>query len=297
MSAGFTKLFSSIVHSTVWREPNHVRLVWVTLLALADQDGHVEASVPGLADAARVSIDDCAKAIETLSSPDPYSRTPDYDGRRIMAVSGGWVLLNYPKYRAKASKEERKEKAAERQRLHRDRKKGRDTTLPITLVTKSNDKAEAEAEANTDPPLAPPEVSHPTEPKPGRRKPKIPIPPNWAPNAAHSTKSATLGLNLALEAEKFRNNAEGRDVRWVDWDKAFHNWLANAATFTTGRAKPPGMTRHEQVQSEIDQALIDRAKRGDWGEKVKQKALAGSLDLIRFRQWLRERNQSSGAEP
>jgi len=66
MSAGYTKLFSSIVHSTVWRESNHVRLVWVTLLALCDRDGRVEASVPGLADAARVTVPECGRHREAV---------------------------------------------------------------------------------------------------------------------------------------------------------------------------------------------------------------------------------------
>ena len=52
--SGYTKLHSNIIHSTIWRAPNHVRLVWITMLALCDRDGVVEASVPGLADAARV---------------------------------------------------------------------------------------------------------------------------------------------------------------------------------------------------------------------------------------------------
>src|SRR3990167_4075212 len=48
---GFTKLFAGLVHSTVWREDMHVKVVWITLLALADRNGEVLASIPGLADA------------------------------------------------------------------------------------------------------------------------------------------------------------------------------------------------------------------------------------------------------
>jgi hypothetical protein len=49
MSVTFTKLFSSITESTVWDEPDRVRLVWITMLAMADKHGRVWASVPGLA--------------------------------------------------------------------------------------------------------------------------------------------------------------------------------------------------------------------------------------------------------
>lgn len=99
MSSTFTKLFSSITESTIWFEPDTTRLVWITLLAMADQNGHVDGSVPGLAHRARVTVEACEAALATLLAPDKYSRTPDKDGRRIEPVSGGWCLLNYLKYR------------------------------------------------------------------------------------------------------------------------------------------------------------------------------------------------------
>lgn len=120
---GYTKLFSSIIHSTIWREPDHVRIVWVTMLAMTDQYGVVECSVPGLADAARVNLQQCIEAIERLSAPDPYSRCPDYDGRRIEKIDGGFQILNYEYYRRKASEEEKREKNAEKQRRWRARQK------------------------------------------------------------------------------------------------------------------------------------------------------------------------------
>lgn len=119
----YAKLFSSIVHSTVWREPNHVRIVWVTMLALANKHGLVEASVPGLADAARVSLDECKAALAALEAPDPYSRTQDYDGRRIAESDGGWLLLNYSKYRALKDDDLAREKTRERVRRYRERHK------------------------------------------------------------------------------------------------------------------------------------------------------------------------------
>lgn len=96
----WTPLHSSIVTSTIWREPHHVRIVWVTMLAMANRYGIFEGSVPGLADMARVTLEECLDALERLSSPDKWSRTKEHDGRRIEAVDGGWILLTYPKHRA-----------------------------------------------------------------------------------------------------------------------------------------------------------------------------------------------------
>jgi hypothetical protein len=37
----FTKLLSSITDSTIWGESDGVRIVWVTMLAMADRRGRV----------------------------------------------------------------------------------------------------------------------------------------------------------------------------------------------------------------------------------------------------------------
>lgn len=107
--SGFVKLFNSILHSTIWSEPDHVRLVWITMLAMSNRYGDVEASVPGLARMAGKSIDETEDAIQRFLSPDPYSRSPENEGRRIQTIVGGWHLLNHGKYRELLSAEERKE--------------------------------------------------------------------------------------------------------------------------------------------------------------------------------------------
>lgn len=95
----FSKLFASIVTSTIWREPDHIRIVWVTMLATCDKHGVVLASIPGLAAIANTSLEHCLDALDRLMSPDPWSRTKDHDGRRIEEVRGGWRLLNHSRYR------------------------------------------------------------------------------------------------------------------------------------------------------------------------------------------------------
>jgi hypothetical protein len=130
LMAGYTKLFSTIVHSTVWREDMHVKVVWITMLALANRNGVVEASVPGLADASRVPLELCEQALEKLSSPDKYSRTPEHGGRRISKTEGGWQVLNYLKYRELQSKDEMRIKTRERVAAHREKKRKAVTVTP-----------------------------------------------------------------------------------------------------------------------------------------------------------------------
>lgn len=99
MSETFTKLFSSITASTIWSEPDGTRLVWITMLAMADRHGRVHGSIPGLAHLARVQLRDCEIALDTLYAPDRWSRNTENDGRRIEKIDGGWRLLNYAKFR------------------------------------------------------------------------------------------------------------------------------------------------------------------------------------------------------
>jgi len=106
---GYSKLFSEIVTSSIWSEDDQTRIVWITMLALKDSRGFVPAAIPGLANAARVSVEQCEAAIAKLESPDKYSRTEDHDGRRIKKIDGGWLVLNHEKYREKRHDEDRRE--------------------------------------------------------------------------------------------------------------------------------------------------------------------------------------------
>lgn len=102
----FTKLFSVILDSSIWGESDPVRIVWMTMLAMVGPDGIVRASPGGLAHRARVSPDNCKKALDLFSAPDVESKDQSYGGRRIQWVDGGWLLLNYKKYRELISLQE-----------------------------------------------------------------------------------------------------------------------------------------------------------------------------------------------
>lgn len=129
----FTKLFSSILDSTIWQEPKETKIVWITLLAMVDRNGEVYASIPGLASRAGVTLAECEAAIECLSGPDKYSRTKDNDGRRIEEIDGGWILLNHGKYRELLSSEERKEYNRRKQAERRARLKKKPSKVSMTV--------------------------------------------------------------------------------------------------------------------------------------------------------------------
>ena len=60
-----------------------------------------------------------------------------------------------------------------------------------------------------------------------RKKRSHPLPEAWSPNQTHAKEAAQDAIDLEHEAGKFRNWALANDKRYVDWDRAFSNWLSN----------------------------------------------------------------------
>lgn len=125
--SGYTKLFSSILASSIWSEPDSTRIVWITMLAMADRNGRVSASLVGLAHQAHKTVAETEAALKVLTEPDKYSKNPANEGRRIEALTdGGWTILNYSFYRNGLSDDEETAKARERMRRWRQKSKAQD---------------------------------------------------------------------------------------------------------------------------------------------------------------------------
>ena len=75
------------------------------------------------------------------------------------------------------------------------------------------------------------------EPKPPaqKKKPATRLPDSWEPTDAHVKKAQELGVDLALEAEKFRNHAEANDRKQASWNAAFSNWLIKSRSYQPAR--------------------------------------------------------------
>jgi hypothetical protein len=115
---------------------------------MADKDGVANASIPGLATMAGLSIDTTEEGLEELLGPDKYSRTKANEGRRIEAVEGGWRLLNHAQYRAKMGSDERREYLRIKQAEFRAKRK-LDVNNRSDLSTPSTH-AEADTEAKAE---------------------------------------------------------------------------------------------------------------------------------------------------
>lgn len=206
----FAKLFSSITESSLWSEPKEVRLLFVTMLAKADQTGFVEASIPGLARVANLTVEETEAGLECLQSPDTYSKNPDNEGRRVLTVPGGFVLLNYEDYRSRRSTEERREYMREYMKDYR-KQNVNNRKQSVSKVNRGKpplSQAETETETET---ISTNEASASVA---------VATHPQWQ-EAIRDSFDATFGATSRITAKrKTQLNARWKDAWWRD------NWQA-----------------------------------------------------------------------
>jgi len=176
----FVKLDCGILNSTLWID-RLAREVFITALLMAEPRevveempaiaitsleltgwkvppgwyGFVPAAGSGILHRARVDEGEVGmSALMRLSDPDPESRSAAFDGRRMVRVNGGFIVLNYIAYREKdATTANRSKRWRERQKqkaqLEAEAQSTRVTDTP-TRVIRHQAEAEAEAEAEVE---------------------------------------------------------------------------------------------------------------------------------------------------
>lgn len=113
----FAKIFQSMYDgSLAQRGPWEALVTFQQFLILADRFGDVDIHPEVISRRTLIPLDVITKGIEELSKPDPFSRDPSEEGRRIILLSAtrdwGWHIVNYTKYSQIRSAEERRESRA-----------------------------------------------------------------------------------------------------------------------------------------------------------------------------------------
>ena len=98
MTKAYTKLFHKILASSIWDEDDKTRIVWITMLAMTDENGEIVATERKVARDARVDLESCMVALGKFMAPDVNSTSPEHEGRRLERIDGGWRMLNHGKY-------------------------------------------------------------------------------------------------------------------------------------------------------------------------------------------------------
>lgn len=166
---GFVKIDECILDSSLWEDFHGYRVFETGLLmcrpfvvtepmpqyAVNDvletgfivpsgEYGFIAASGPGIIRKSLLPKEDGIAALERLGSPDPHSKDVDHEGRRMVRVDGGYIVLNYAKYRQKDHT------AAERNKQLRERKK-EEALRSVTRNERNETATVTQAEAEADP--------------------------------------------------------------------------------------------------------------------------------------------------
>jgi len=146
----YGKIFQSMYDGTIsvnWK----ALVTFQQMIVLCDSEGMIDITPPALSKRTSIPLDIIEDGIEYLSQPDPYSRSQEYEGRRIILIDEhrpwGWIIVNHQYYRDLSSVEDRREKARLRKQKQRAKEGGKeDVTLSHTPSRMSH-----HADANTDP--------------------------------------------------------------------------------------------------------------------------------------------------
>jgi 5-methylcytosine-specific restriction endonuclease McrA len=122
----FSRIFDSLWDSSLMTEEVDVRWLFLTMLRLGRQqgDGMVDMPIASLARHAVMPPDRVEVALGRLMAPDPDSRSPEEEGRRIVAIdpdrpTRGWRIVNFAYYKELHRREDQRESTRLRVQRHR----------------------------------------------------------------------------------------------------------------------------------------------------------------------------------
>ena len=110
----YGKLFAQMYDGTLaTKGPWQALVTFQQLVILADKHGVVDMTAKVIATRTTIPLEIIQKGLKALSQPDPQSRTPAEEGRRIVRLSEnrdwGWRIVNYEHFRKIRSEEDRRE--------------------------------------------------------------------------------------------------------------------------------------------------------------------------------------------
>lgn len=110
----YAKIFTQMYDGTLGSKgPWEALVTFQQLLILSDNQGHVDMTPEAISKRTTVPLKIILKGLRELEKPDPGSRTPDEDGRRIMLLADhrdwGWRIVNYGIYNVLRSEVDRRD--------------------------------------------------------------------------------------------------------------------------------------------------------------------------------------------
>ena len=118
----YGKIFASMFEGSMVGAGPVIYSVWAYCIAKADIDGTVLLNPALLASIIGTSRVEVESALEYLQSPDPHSKNPDNEGRRLLHQTGHlYFIVSFEVYRDIKNNEDRREYMREYMRKRRER--------------------------------------------------------------------------------------------------------------------------------------------------------------------------------
>lgn len=231
--SGYTPVFDSVFHGTLCGQWPTLP-VWLTILPLADKNGHIDMTYQAIAALTGWPLDLLKQAIGTLTEPDPDSRSAEEEGRRLVLLDQtnrqwGWRVVNHGQYREKARKQMQQiastesGRDAERKRIERERARlaAHRPSPPMSSDVQSRP-AESGADRLSD-------ADADADARGRARKRAARLPEDFKPDLDYARKTLP-DMNAEEEFARFRDYWAGKSgaaATKADWAGTWRNWVRN----------------------------------------------------------------------
>jgi hypothetical protein len=153
----YGKVFNTIYDGTLYGHWEAI-VTMQQLIVLASPDGVVDMTPQAIAARTSIPVDIIAKGLEFLAQPDPHTRTPGEEGRRIVLIDDhrpwGWRLVNHAKYRGLRDLEQKRQ--ADRERIAEKRRKNSNVAIASRRVANvAHSDSDTDSEARKSKAIAP----------------------------------------------------------------------------------------------------------------------------------------------
>ncbi len=270
----YVKLDTGIIRSTIWMDPDACKVFLTALLMaepyevaesmpalnIADNSasgfvvppgwyGLVAAAGPAISHHAMLDQARGTSALERLAAAEIGSKTPDHDGRRMVRVSGGYLVLNYILYRDKDHT------AAVRQARFRARKKmaeqesNASNAVTITGVTHADEDEDEDIRAKA---------------KKERVARGARLPADWQPSDEDMAwgRNKRPDIDVANETENFCDHwhsATGPTATKIQWRLAWRKWIRGSRATLKPNGASHGQPKETYAARITRKALAERA--------------------------------------
>lgn len=149
----YGKLFEQMYDGTLadnWQ----ALITFQQMIILCDDSGIIDLTPSSISRRTGIPIEHIEAGIKALEDEDPYSRTPEEGGRRIVRLDDhrpwGWRIVNHQKYKQMASYEDKKRADRERIAAKREKEKSQPVATCRNLSLEVVNVAHTDTDTDTD---------------------------------------------------------------------------------------------------------------------------------------------------